>query len=82
MLVSGSEGEGAAHAAWQGCAASGGEHYWAGLGWAGASAAGQGGLRGGVACALVCAMKPACYCECLLLQHGYGISAHGVVSGY
>ena len=56
MFVSGSEGEGEALAAWQGCAAGGGEHRWAGLVF---QLPGQGGLRGGVAHAPLGAVKPA-----------------------
>jgi len=56
MLVSGGEGDGAALAAWQGCAAGGGGHSWAGLV---PQLVGQGGVRGGVAHAPLCAVEPA-----------------------
>lgn len=54
MFVSGSDGEGAALAAWQGCAAGGGEHRWGGLV---VQLPGQGGLRGGVVHAPLCTVK-------------------------
>lgn len=65
MLVSGSEEEGAALAAWQGYAASGGEHYWTGLV---LQLQGREVSEVGWPIALLCAVKPACYCECPLLH--------------
>lgn len=73
MFVSGSERAGAALAAWQGCAACGREHCRAGLVF---PLPRQGGLRGGVAHALLCTVKPACLLAAVLCCTGPWLSEY------